>query len=85
MSEIKRLAAAAQSASVNQLFSWENAVRAVLEAMREPSNDLSDAMIAGYYAGVPFASDDGTSGIGMRQAWRAGIDALLQPATEGAE
>ncbi len=65
----------------------EMLARAAIEAMREPSWEMANAGIDGYWQDAPNGesptSIHNMSGIGMKQAWRAMIDAALSPSQAG--
>ncbi len=60
--------------------------RAAIEAMREPTVEMPHAGIEGYWFEAPalevVQGASTMSGIGMRQAWRAMIDAALSEGQE---
>jgi len=68
---IGRVAKAMQAETVNKPFSWDNAARAAIEAMREPTAHMMDAGFAEHEKYRPTYSHI------IRRAWMAMIDAAL--------
>jgi hypothetical protein len=87
MTKLEEIARAMQAESANKPFSWKNAARAAVEAMREPPDAAVQTACASHTPRQDMSEDDPRECPRHRNArfrWQAMIDTILSETSDEA-